>query len=342
MASAGFCLGRLLLAVNLSQVKVFVTGGAGYIGSICVEQLLNSGHDVVVFDNLSEGHQQAVDKRARFIEGCLSDRETIINSVVSNQSQIIMHFAANALVGESMINPSKYFRNNVAYGINLLDAAIEAKVQKFVFSSTCATYGIPNVIPMTEDLPLNPINPYGESKVIFEKLLQWYHKLHGLEFVALRYFNAAGASENFGEHHRIETHLIPNVLKVALGQSNQCKIFGTDYPTPDGTCIRDYIHIIDLAQAHILAMEKEKNGFFNLGNGEGYSVRQVIDTCEQISGKKIAAVEESRRSGDPPRLIASAHKAFKELNWKPKFGSLEKIIESAWNWHKRNPNGYNV
>tara|TARA_Y100000994_G_C15637787_1_gene419906 strand:- start:479 stop:1204 length:726 start_codon:yes stop_codon:yes gene_type:complete len=241
-----------------------------------------------------------------------------------------------------MNNPSKYFRNNVAYGINLLDAAIEAKVQKFVFSSTCATYGIPNVIPMTEDLPLNPINPYGESKVIFEKLLQWYHKLHGLEFVALRYFNAAGASENFGEHHRIETHLIPNVLKVALGQSNQCKIFGTDYPTPDGTCIRDYIHIIDLAQAHMLAMEKEKNGFFNLGNGEGYSVRQVIDTCEQISGKKIAAVEESRRSGDPPRLIASAHKAFKELNWKPKFGSLEKIIESAWNWHKRNPNGYNV
>ncbi len=342
MASAGFCLGRLLLAVNLSQVKVFVTGGAGYIGSICVEQLLNFGHDVVVFDNLSEGHRQAVDKRARFIEGCLSDRETIINSVASNQSQIIMHFAANALVGESMNNPSKYFRNNVAYGINLLDAAIEAKVQKFVFSSTCATYGIPNVIPMTEDLPLNPINPYGESKVIFEKLLQWYHKLHGLEFVALRYFNAAGASENFGEHHRIETHLIPNVLKVALGQSNQCKIFGTDYPTPDGTCIRDYIHIIDLAQAHMLAMEKEKNGFFNLGNGEGYSVRQVIDTCEQISGKKIAAVEESRRSGDPPRLIASAHKAFKELNWKPKFGSLEKIIESAWNWHKRNPNGYNV
>ena len=323
-------------------MKVFVTGGAGYIGSICVEQLLNSGHDVVVFDNLSEGHRQAADKRARFIEGCLSDRETIINSVVSNQSQIIMHFAANALVGESMINPSKYFRNNVAYGINLLDAAIEAKVQKFVFSSTCATYGIPNVIPMTEDLSLNPINPYGESKVIFEKLLQWYHKLHGLEFVALRYFNAAGASENFGEHHRIETHLIPNVLKVALGQSNQCKIFGTDYSTPDGTCIRDYIHIIDLAQAHMLAMEKEKNGFFNLGNGEGYSVRQVIDTCEQISGKKIAAVEESRRSGDPPRLIASAHKAFKELNWKPKFGSLEKIIESAWNWHKRNPNGYNV
>ena len=323
-------------------MKVFVTGGAGYIGSICVEQLLNIGHDVVVFDNLSEGHRQAVDKRARFIEGCLSDRETIINSVASNQSQIIMHFAANALVGESMNNPSKYFRNNVAYGINLLDAAIEAKVQKFVFSSTCATYGIPNVIPMTEDLPLNPINPYGESKVIFEKLLQWYHKLHGLEFVALRYFNAAGASENFGEHHRIETHLIPNVLKVALGQLNQCKIFGTDYSTPDGTCIRDYIHIIDLAQAHMLAMEKEKNGFFNLGNGEGYSVRQVIDTCEQISGKKIAAVEESRRSGDPPRLIASAHKAFKELNWKPKFGSLEKIIESAWNWHKRNPNGYNV
>ena len=323
-------------------MKVFVTGGAGYIGSICVEQLLNSGHEVVVFDNLSEGHQKAVDKRARFIEGCLSDRETITNSVVSNQSQIIMHFAANALVGESMVNPSKYFRNNVSNGINLLDAAIEGKIEKFVFSSTCATYGMPETVPMSENLPLNPINPYGESKVIFEKLLRWYNEIHGLEFVALRYFNAAGASENFGEHHRIETHLIPNILKVSLGQSNQCKIFGTDYPTPDGTCIRDYIHIIDLAQAHMLAMQKGKNGFFNLGNGEGYSVRQVINACEKISGTKIKTIEESRRPGDPPRLIASAQKAFDELNWNPKFGSLEEIIESAWTWHKKNPNGYTV
>ena len=321
-------------------MKVFVTGGAGYIGSICVEQLLDAGHDVVVFDNLSEGHRSAVDERAMFIEGCLSDRETILNAVGSNQPEAIMHFAANALVGESMTNPSKYFRNNVANGINLLQAAVEGGVRKFVFSSTCATFGVPETMPMTEALPQNPINPYGESKLIFEKLLRWYQELHGLEFVALRYFNAAGASEKFGEHHRIETHLIPNVLKVALGQTKECKIFGTDYPTPDGTCIRDYIHIIDLAQAHMLAMEPGKNGYYNLGNGEGYSVRQVIETCERVSGKPIPAIEEPRRPGDPPRLVAGAQKAIDELGWKPQFASLEQIVESAWRCHQANPNGY--
>ena len=251
-----------------------------------------------------------------------------------------MHFAANALVGESMTNPSKYFRNNVANGINLLQAAVEGGVRKFVFSSTCATFGVPETMPMTEALPQNPINPYGESKLIFEKLLRWYQELHGLEFVALRYFNAAGASEKFGEHHRIETHLIPNVLKVALGQTKECKIFGTDYPTPDGTCIRDYIHIIDLAQAHMLAMEPGKNGYYNLGNGEGYSVRQVIETCERVSGKPIPAIEEQRRPGDPPRLVAGAQKAIDELGWKPQFASLDQIVESAWRWHQANPNGY--
>ena len=321
-------------------MKVFVTGGAGYIGSICVEQLLDAGHDVVVFDNLSEGHRSAVDERAMFIEGCLSDRETILNAVGSNQPEAIMHFAANALVGESMTNPSKYFRNNVANGINLLEAAAEGGVRKFVFSSTCATFGVPETIPMTEALPQNPINPYGESKLIFEKLLRWYQELHELEFVALRYFNAAGASEKFGEHHRIETHLIPNVLKVALGQTKECKIFGTDYPTPDGTCVRDYIHIIDLAQAHMLAMEPGKNGFYNLGNGEGYSVRQVIETCERVSGKPILAIEEKRRPGDPQRLVAGAQKAIDELGWKPQFASLDQIVESAWRWHQANPNGY--
>ena len=321
-------------------MKVFVTGGAGYIGSICVEQLLDAGHDVVVFDNLSEGHRSAVDERAMFIEGCLSDRETILNAVGSNQPEAIMHFAANALVGESMANPSKYFRNNVANGINLLEAAVEGGVRKFVFSSTCATFGVPETMPMTEALPQNPINPYGESKLIFEKLLRWYQELHGLEFVALRYFNAAGASEKFGEHHRIETHLIPNVLKVALGQTKECKIFGTDYPTPDGTCVRDYIHIIDLAQAHMLAMEPGKNGYYNLGNGEGYSVRQVIETCERVSGKPIPAIEEPRRPGDPPRLVAGAQKAIDELGWKPQLASLDQIVESAWRWHQANPNGY--
>ena len=321
-------------------MKVFVTGGAGYIGSICVEQLLDAGHDVVVFDNLSEGHSSAVDERAMFIEGCLSDRETILNAVGSNQPEAIMHFAANALVGESMANPSKYFRNNVANGINLLEAAVEGGVRKFVFSSTCATFGVPETMPMTEALPQTPLNPYGESKRIFENLLRWYQELHGLKFVALLYFNAAGASEKFGEHHRIETHLIPNVLKVALGQSKECKIFGTDYPTPDGTCVRDYIHIIDLAQAHMLAMEPGKNGYYNLGNGEGYSVRQVIETCERVSGKPIPAIEEPRRPGDPPRLVAGAQKAIDELGWKPQFASLDQIVESAWRWHQANPNGY--
>ena len=239
-----------------------------------------------------------------------------------------------------MTNPSKYFRNNVASGLNLLDAAVENGVKKFVFSSTCATYGPPDRVPMTEDLPQRPINPYGESKLMFEKMLIWFQQLHKLEFVAFRYFNAAGASGKFGEHHRIETHLIPNVLKVALGQATQCEIYGTDYATPDGTCIRDYIHIRDLAQAHILGLAPGKQGFFNLGNGDGYSVRQVIETCEKITGKKIPAVEKPRRAGDPPKLVAAAHKAINELGWKPQFPKLEDIVSTAWEWHKLNPNGY--
>jgi UDP-glucose 4-epimerase len=213
-------------------------------------------------------------------------------------------------------------------------------VKKFVFSSTCATYGPPDRIPMTEDLPQRPINPYGESKLMFEKMLNWYHQLHGLEFVAFRYFNAAGASPRFGEHHRTETHLIPNVLKVALGQAKQCEIYGTDYPTPDGTCIRDYIHIIDLAQAHILALQPGKQGFYNLGNGDGYSVRQVIQMCEKVAGVKIPAVEKPRRPGDPPKLVAAAERAIRDLGWKPKYPKIEDIVSTAWAWHKQHPNGY--
>ncbi|MEW6161661.1 MAG: UDP-glucose 4-epimerase GalE, partial [Verrucomicrobiota bacterium] len=290
-------------------MNVFVTGGAGYIGSICVEQLLEAGHQVTVFDNLTEGHRGAVDSRARFVEGTLSNAPVLKQAMRESHAEAIIHFAANALVGESMANPGKYFRNNVCGGLQLLETALECGIKKFVFSSTCATYGPPDRIPMTEDLPQRPINPYGESKLMFEKILSWYHQIHGLEFVAFRYFNAAGASEKFGEHHRIETHLIPNVLKVPLGQASHCEIFGTDYPTPDGTCIRDYIHIIDLAQAHILALEPGCQGFYNLGNGEGYSVRQVIETCEKVSGQKIPVLEKPRRPGDPPRLVASAEKA---------------------------------
>jgi UDP-glucose 4-epimerase len=321
-------------------MKILVTGGAGYIGSICVEQLLNLGHEVTVFDNLTEGHRKAVDPRAKLIIGDLQNREEIRQALLEVRPEAAMHFAANALVGESMENPSKYFRNNVYGGINLLDAMIEAGCKRFVFSSTCATFGPPERIPIDETLPQRPINPYGESKLMFEQVLRWYDQIHGLKFVALRYFNAAGATETYGEDHRCETHLIPNVLKVALGQKENCQIFGTDYETPDGTCIRDYIHILDLAQAHILALNVEKSSFYNLGTGGGTSVREVIAACERVTGKKIAVVEQPRRAGDPPRLIAASNKIKTELGWAPKFESIDKIVESAWAWHIKNPGGY--
>lgn len=321
-------------------MNVFVTGGAGYIGSICVEQLLEAGHDVTVFDDLSEGHRAAVDRRADFILASLADREMVMKAVSAVRPDAVVHFAASALVGESMTDPGKYFRNNVANGLNLLDASVKAGVRKFVFSSTCATYGPPDKIPMTEDLPQRPINPYGESKLMFEKALIWYREIYKLDFIAFRYFNAAGASEKFGEHHRIESHLIPNVLFTALGKKSHVEIFGTDYPTPDGTCIRDYIHIKDLAQAHILGLQPGKSGFFNLGNGDGYSVKEVITMCEKITGKKIPVIEKPRRAGDPPRLIAAAHKAFNELGWKPQYPKLEDIVKTAWAWHLKHPDGY--
>jgi UDP-glucose 4-epimerase len=321
-------------------MNVFVTGGAGYIGSVCVEELLNAGHTVTVFDNLTEGHRSAVDKRAKFIEGCLRDSALVKQSLRDVKAEAIMHFAASALVGESMTDPKKYFHNNLVNALKLADAAVECGVKKFVFSSTCATYGPPDRVPMTEDLPQRPINPYGEAKLMFEKVLIWYQQIYKLEFIAFRYFNAAGASEKFGEHHRIETHLIPNVLQVALGQKAQCDIYGTDYPTPDGTCVRDYIHIRDLAQAHILGLQPGKTGFFNLGNGDGYSVKQVIQMCEKITGKKIPTVEKPRRPGDPPKLVAAADKAINELGWKPQFPKLEDIVATAWAWHVKHPTGY--
>ena len=321
-------------------MHVFVTGGAGYIGSVCVEELLNAGHQVTVFDNLSEGHASAVDDRAHFVRGSLDDRQATFDAVRTAKPSGIIHFAAHALVGESMTDPGKYFRNNVAAGLNLLDAAVSAGIEKFVFSSTCATYGMPEQLPMSEDLPQRPINPYGESKLMFEKILTWYSRIHGLDFVAFRYFNAAGASERFGEDHRIETHLIPNVLRVPLGLAPHCDVYGTDYSTPDGTCIRDYIHVIDLAQAHILALNPQAHGFFNLGNGAGYSVREVIRTCEAVCGKPIAVVEKPRRPGDPPRLVASSEKAVRELGWKPRLAALDEIVSTAWRWHQRHPDGY--
>jgi len=321
-------------------MKILVTGGAGYIGSICVEQLLNQGHEVTVFDNLTEGHRKAVDPRATLITGDLQVRSDIESALEKVRPEAVMHFAANALVGESMVNPSKYFRNNVYGGINLLDAMIASGCKRFVFSSTCATFGPPDRIPIDETLPQRPINPYGESKLLFEKILRWYDEIHGLKFVALRYFNAAGATEQYGEDHRIETHLIPNIVKVALGQKENVEIYGTDYETPDGTCIRDYIHIVDLAQAHILALGVGQSAFYNLGTGGGTSVREVIASVERISGKKIAVVEKPRRPGDPPKLIAGSDKVKNELGWKPKFENIDEIIKSAWAWHVKNPEGY--
>ncbi len=321
-------------------MNILVTGGAGYIGSICVEQLLNAGHTVTIFDNLTEGHRLAIDPRAALIEGDLQQRSDIADALEKVRPEAVMHFAANALVGESMENPSKYFRNNVSGGINLLDAMIAVGCKRFVFSSTCATFGPPDRIPIDETLPQRPINPYGESKLMFEKILRWYDEIHGLRFVALRYFNAAGASERFGEDHRIETHLIPNVLKVALGQKEHVDIYGTDYETPDGTCIRDYIHILDLAAAHMLALGVKESAFYNLGTGGGTSVREVIAACERVTAKPIKVIEKPRRAGDPARLIAGSDKIKRELGWTPNFQSIDRIVESAWAWHVRNPGGY--
>ncbi len=321
-------------------MKIFLTGGAGYIGSVCTEQLLDEGHEVAIFDNLSEGHRRAVDPRAKFIEGDLAHRDEIETALSSCRSDAVMHFAANALVGESMQNPSKYFRNNIANGLNLLDAMIAAGVRRIVFSSTCAIFGPPDRLPIDETASPRPISPYGESKLAFEKILRWYGEIYGVKFVCLRYFNAAGATEKFGEDHRPETHLIPTVLNVALGQKPNVEIYGTDYETPDGTCIRDYIHILDLARAHILALGATTSGFYNLGTGGGSSVREVIAACRKITGRKIDTIEKPRRPGDPARLIASSEKIKNELGWRPQFQSLDAIIDSAWKWHQKFPRGY--
>src|SRR6266404_949717 len=321
-------------------MNILVVGGAGYIGSVCAELLLNEGHEVAILDNLSEGHRAAVDQRAHFLEAHLADRDGIAQAMARLRPDAVMHFAASALVGESMRDPSKYFRNNVANGLNLLDAMVAADVRQIVFSSSCATFGLPERLPIDESFPQRPINPYGESKLAFEKILRWYDQIHGLRFVSLRYFNAAGATRKFGEDHRLETHLIPNVIKVALGQKPHVEVFGTDYKTPDGTCIRDYIHIFDLARAHILALGAAKSEFYNLGTGGGYSVREVIAACRKITGRKINTVEQPQRPGDPPRLIASSAKVKSELGWQPQFQSLDAIIESAWKWHQKFPHGY--
>jgi len=322
-------------------MKVFVAGGAGYIGSVTTELLLDAGHDVVVFDNLERGHRAAIDQRAAFVHGDLRDAQSIMSAVRSARPDAIMHFAAYALVGESVAHPDRYFRNNVVGGLNLLDAAAAADVGKIVFSSTCAVYGEPDSIPIAETARTEPVNPYGESKLAFEKMLAWYQRLRGIKAVALRYFNAAGADPEaeIGELHFPETHLIPLVLYSAQGLKEEVKIFGTDYPTRDGTCIRDYIHVMDLADAHIKAlqylMDHERSDSFNLGSGSGYSVREVIESVKRVTRMELRVVEAERREGDPPVLISNSQKALEVLGWKPRYGDIETIIETAWKWYQK-------
>jgi UDP-glucose-4-epimerase GalE len=325
-------------------MRILVTGGAGYIGSHTVKLLLARGHDVRVYDNLCHGHRAAV-PADRLIVADLADEAALDHAFVMHRIEAVIHFAAFAYVGESVTQPARYYKNNLVNALALLDAVRRHDVGRFVFSSTCATYGVPEKAPITEDNPQRPINPYGHTKLAVERALADYSKAYGLGYAALRYFNAAGAAADgsIGEDHHPETHLIPLVLQTALGQRPHIEVFGTDYPTPDGTCVRDYVHVDDLAEAHLSAVEKCDAGRglrLNLGTGRGYSVREVIQTAESITGKKIAVKESPRRPGDPPELVAAAAKARDALAWTPRFPELRPIIETAWNWHRTHPNGY--
>lgn len=327
-------------------MKVLVTGGAGYIGSVTTRELLKQGYEVVIFDDLSYGHKQVIPKGAVFVEADLLDRKKISSVLKKEKIQAVVHFAGFIAVGESVKEPLKYINNNLIGGYNLLDAMKECKVHKIIFSSSAAVYGNPDKIPINEDDGLHPTSPYGGTKLIFEKYLSWCDIAYGIRSICLRYFNAAGADveNDLGEDHDPETHLIPLVLKVALGQREKIDIFGTDYGTKDGTCIRDYVHVKDLAAAHVLALKKLEKGstssYFNLGSSKGYSVREVIDICENVTGKKIKAVESPRRAGDPESLVASSEKIQKELGFRFKHSELKNIIQTAWAWHTKHPKGY--
>lgn len=328
------------------MMNVLVCGGAGYIGSHTVYELIERGHSVVVVDSLIKGHKAAVHNDAKFYLGDIRDEEFMDKVFKENNIDAVIDFAAFSLVGESVNEPFKYYENNVYGTLKLLEAMERAGVKKIVFSSTAATYGEPENDIIVESDKTIPTNPYGETKLTVEKMLKWADNAYGIKFVALRYFNAAGAhiSGKIGEDHSPETHLIPIILQTALGQREKMFIFGDDYDTPDGTCVRDYIHVTDLADAHIKALEKlfktNESGIYNLGNGKGFSVKEVIEKAKKVTGKDFKVEIEARRSGDPSTLIASSEKAIKELGWKPKFNTLDKIIETAWNWHKDHKNGY--
>jgi UDP-glucose 4-epimerase len=325
------------------NMKILVTGAAGYIGSIVTERLIELGHEVIALDNLQAGHQSAVSPQAKFIQVDLANQEFLKKIFQDNKIEAVIHMAAEALIAESIIDPHRFFVSNVTYGLNLLSAMLESGVKRIIFSSTAAIYGEPERLPITEAAPKKPVNSYGESKLMFERILHWYHKAYGIKYIALRYFNAAGASRLLGEHHIPETHLIPLVLQVALGNRSHVEIYGTDYDTPDGTCLRDYIHVQDLAQAHVLALENldhVKAAAYNMGNGDGYSVLQIIESARQITGHAIPAIPSGRRPGDPARLVASSGRMHRELGWEARYPALHDIIESAWLWHKAHPQGY--
>ncbi|UNM88952.1 UDP-glucose 4-epimerase GalE [Vagococcus sp. CY52-2] len=326
--------------------KVLVLGGAGYIGSHAVKRLLDSGKEVVVVDNLLTGHKEAVDERATFYEGDIRDKDFLTGVFEKEDISQVVHFAASSLVGESVENPLKYFNNNV-YGMQtLLEVMNEFDVKEIVFSSTAATYGEPDVTPITEDTPTNPTNPYGESKLMMEKMMKWCDKAYGIKYVSLRYFNVAGAmlDASIGEDHTPETHLLPIILQVALNQREKLMIFGDDYPTPDGTCIRDYVHVVDLVDAHILALNylstHDESQIINLGSSNGFSVKELLTEAIKVTGKAIPSEIAPRRAGDPSMLVASNEKAKTILGWNPQYTDVETIISSAWQWHQSHPHGY--
>jgi len=324
-------------------MKVFVTGGAGYIGSTVVSELIRAGDSVVVFDNLQQGHASAVHPAAAFIQGDLADRGAVDAALSAHQPEGIMHFASNTLVGESVEKPFLYLGDNIRNALNLLESAVQHGVRRFILSSTANLFDDPERIPITAEERIVPGSPYGESKFLIERMLHWMDRLYGLRYAALRYFNACGAAnEDLGEEHDPETHLIPLVLQVALGQREKIVVFGDDYPTPDGTCIRDYIHVLDLAQAHILALRALDRGsrVYNLGNGRGFSVWEVIETARRVTGHPIPAMVGPRRPGDPAELIADSEKISMELGWEPRYPDLRGIIETAWAWHSKHPQGY--
>lgn len=324
-------------------MRILVTGGAGYIGSTVARELVETGHDVFVVDNLSQGNRAAVPDAATFVHGDLKNRSLVDRVLADHRPEAIMHFASHTQVGESMEEPFLYLDENVRCGVNLMRSAVEHDVDRFILSSTANLFGTPERIPIDEDVTIDPGSPYGESKFILERMLHWLDETRGLTYAALRYFNAAGAAgPDHGEDHDPETHLIPIVLEVALGQRDKIVIFGDDYDTPDGTCVRDYVHVLDLAQAHILALNALNDGsrVYNLGNGEGYSVREVIETARRVTGREIPAEVGDPRPGDPPVLIASSDKIRDDLGWTPEHNALEDIIGSAWDWHRRHPEGY--